>query len=115
MLPALWLRSKAAGVPRDEDELDELIALVLHRLRTPLTAVKGWTQIARRGAEAGVPSEQLMPQLDEVLHAAIVLQHEIDALAAEALVRRDARDLNRPRKVREPVQSEDSAPCPEEP
>jgi signal transduction histidine kinase len=76
--------------PRRPDEFDERIVLLLHRLRTPLTTMKGWAEMAERQASTGIPAASLLPHLGHVLESIRQLQGEIDALAAEVHARAEA-------------------------
>jgi signal transduction histidine kinase len=79
-------RDQPGGAP---PELDALIASVLHRLRTPLTAIKGWNELALRRAHQQ-PDRELEACLTRVRDAVIVMQRAIDEIAAEGQARRDA-------------------------
>ncbi|HEX6511327.1 MAG TPA: hypothetical protein VF157_03445 [Chloroflexota bacterium] len=85
-------------------EPDDAIGLVLHRLRTPLTALKGWAEIAHRDARSGTPSKDLIPALELIVRSSLQLQREIDVLAAEARARLDIPPSTSERR-REPVQA----------
>ncbi len=67
-------------------ELDIVISSVLHRLRTPLTAIKGWNELLTRRVHQASRDE--MRQLLLETHAAIIgMQSAIDEIAAEGLAR----------------------------
>lgn len=68
------------GVPA---ELDEAIGLVLERLRTPLTAIKGWNQLARRQLRRGAAAGDVEPLLARTSQAVVDMQEAIDMIAAE--------------------------------
>lgn len=68
-------------------ELDVLIGSVLHRLRTPLTAIKGWTELAHRDAREEDSAANLLPYLARTRRAVTEMQEAIDTIAAEGRAR----------------------------
>ena len=68
--------NEVAGALTDGAELESRIASVLHRLRTPLTAIKGWNELARRARP-----EERSTYLDQTASAIIVMQSAIDEIA----------------------------------
>ena len=72
----------SADAPEVADELESRIASVLHRLRTPLTAIKGWTHISRK-ANPETPAAELAAYLDQTMCAVNRMQEAIDVIEAE--------------------------------
>lgn len=90
-------------------ELDDRIVLLLHRLRTPLTTMKGWAEMAERQAQPGVAATHVLPHLHQIVEAIRGMETEIDALAAEA----DTRLAGLGQAASAPDTSESDSTCPE--
>ena len=92
----------SAAAPRRDD----VIASVVERLRTPLTALKGWNELARRRLCTG-QTDEVDALLARAAEAIIDMQKAIDVVAAEGR----ARSAFGPARVGQEATSEDvSAP-----
>ena len=56
----------------------------MHRLRTPLTSIKGWTALAERRAASGASAAEVRAYLVQTMQAVRDMNSAIDAIAAEA-------------------------------
>lgn len=69
--------------PPPPPDVEELIASVVDGLRTPLTAIKGWNQLARRRLKDGANPEDVDNLLARTSQAVIDMQRVIDLVAAQ--------------------------------
>lgn len=67
-------------------ELDDVVASVLHRLRTPLTAIKGWNELLLRWTQEA-PTDEVRDYALRTRAAILDMQSAIDEIAAEGVHR----------------------------
>lgn len=94
------LERKNAEISRLMREKDELLGMVAHDLRTPLTSIVGFSEIVAQHVQSGVPREQIVEAVDTVSRIA----YSMSELLSDLLdVARIAAGKIRIERVKQPI------------
>jgi PAS domain S-box-containing protein len=95
-------RAGAVAVLRDvtarrqlEDEKDQFLSVVSHELKTPLTTIKGLSELARRRLNRGAPVEDVLRNLESVARQVLRMEHLIGDLLDSQRLKTGVLPLNR--------------------